>query len=190
MKDKKEVKHYWKEAGLVFLGAVLASIPILIASYIQTKAQQHQLILDRRISALKDYSIAYNKLATDFLPAIEKLDSMVAESERQFSEKQLTSDEINKNLNEPTEILLIKGRTWIAEVNAQTAIVNALFKTNLPQRTFSLDKPDTSNNSGESFEQYLKNSRDALNKLKTHTIENFNEQQKVINELSSIMLED
>lgn len=189
MNEKPELKQYYKEAGLILLGAILASLPILVTNYMQTRAQQHQLIMDRRITALRDYSTSYNKLASDILPSIDQLEGMVTAAEEQYTSRQLTNDEWDR-LETQTDEVVSKVRSWVAEVNTQTVIVNALFRVNLNQRTFAVRKAAPTNGEKNSGDACLKCLKDTITGLKDHTIQNFNDQQKIIRELGEQLLHD
>ena len=95
MTKEKEKKDYRKEIVLVMVGAVLASIPTLISTYIQSRTQLQQLIIDKRVSALKDYSMAFNKLSTEIVPKFEKLEKRIEVLEDKYSKKQMTFEEVD-----------------------------------------------------------------------------------------------
>src|SRR5512140_1473663 len=69
--------RYWKEVGLVVLGAVMASIPTLTVAYIHEKNEVHRLVVDRQITAIKDFAACTNKAATQVLPDIEENDEKI-----------------------------------------------------------------------------------------------------------------
>jgi len=190
MKEKRDIKQYPKEAALVFLGAMLASLPLLITTYMQLRAQQRQLILDRQISALRDYSASYNKLATDVLPSIDEMDEMVSQAQKQSAAHVFTPDDLAR-LTKEDGLLLNKSRSWIAEVNTQTAIINALCKTNGAARTFTVrrkDQPNAERKEQHTNDEWLQIIRNDLDEYRNSTTQNFNEQQKIISDLSSRIL--
>lgn len=136
MENKSASKIYWREILLVLIGGLLASIPTLISTKMQVSAQLRQLILDRQIIALRDYSVSYQKLATDVLATLEKFEMMVDDFESEYKTKKnyskVNSDKAIQLLTD-FKVYLNKYRAWCADVNTQIIVVNILFNTNLAQ---------------------------------------------------------
>jgi hypothetical protein len=71
MTNEKGNSTYWRQLGLIVVGAMLASIPTLVSTHLQSRAELQQLVLDRRLTALKDFSIVANKAVSEVVPRID-----------------------------------------------------------------------------------------------------------------------
>lgn len=133
-----EKKYYWKEISLVIIGALLASVPTLMSTRMSIQGQVKQLILDRQISALREYSIANQRLATEVFIVLNQFTSLLQDSETEFN--------IRKNLPQQRWIQIREQfikvesqyRIYVSELNTQTLIINALYKTDFPQERFKI----------------------------------------------------
>ena len=123
MSEAKAHRQYWKEIGLVILGAVLASIPTLTSTYMHGKTQIQQLVLDRQLLALKDFSICHNKVATEVMPAIEKLIRAIDGYEILYRQKHLKTRVLP--VGEEINGLRMSVHSWMAEYNSQRVVINA-----------------------------------------------------------------
>ena len=139
MENKADSKFYWKEIVLVLIGGVLASIPTLISTEMQASAQLRQLMLDRRITAVKEYGASSQKLATDVLASLQSFEMTFDQVEYEYKVKKslskVNSDKWTK-IQIDWEVFSNKYRAWCAEVNTQAIVVDMLFNTNLGQLPF------------------------------------------------------
>ncbi|HJP96736.1 MAG TPA: hypothetical protein VJ843_05215 [Candidatus Saccharimonadales bacterium] len=186
MGKEKEKKDYRKEVVLVIVGAVLASIPTLISTYIQSRTQLQQLIIDKRVNALKDYAITFNKFATEIAPKFEKLEKKIDALEDKYSKQQITFEEIDSQLDEELMNIEFQIDSWKADVNVNRMVINSLFQTNF--ETFQLNLPsdpkqETEQHS-EPVEQVLKSHKERIAKLKTRSLQIVDEEQEKINNLA------
>ena len=172
MENKSVSRIYWREILLVLIGGLLASIPTLISTKMQVSAQLRHLILDRQIIALRDYSVSYQKLATDVLTTLEKFEMMIDDFESEYKAKKnyskLNSDNW-RQLQTDFQVYLNKYRAWCAEVNTQIIVVNILFNTNLAQSQFTdygIDDPMTVSDKNYTIEQRITFIKNRISNLK------------------------
>ena len=186
MPKEKEKKDYRKEVVLVMVGAVLASIPTLIATYIQSRTQLQQLIIDKRVNALKDYAMTSNKFATEIVPKFEKMEKNIDTLKDKYSKKQITWEEIDSQLDEQLMNIEFQIDSWKADMNVNRMVINSLFQTKF--ETFKLNLPsdpkqETEQNT-EPVEELLKNHKERIEKLKIASLQIVDNEQEKINNLA------
>ena len=157
----------------------------------QAKTQLQQLIFERRLAALKEYSMAYDKAATIILPEVEKMELEIGDLGLEYFARRSRPEQINVKLNAHVFIIKNKVRDWIAEVNSQRIQINTLFNTNLPQKEYSASNfeldPKYAN---MPFDKYLEELQETIVDLKNTITEIVKEEQKVINELTSMVKQE
>ena len=184
MTKEKEKKDYRKEVVLVIVGAVLASIPTLISTYIQSRAQLQQLIIEKRVSALKDYAMAFNKFATEIVPKFEKLEGRIKVFEDKYSKKQITFEEIDAALDEDLMNIEFQMNGLMADVNVNRMVINSLFQTKFPQLLLSSEPKQETEPGNESAEQILKSHKERIARNKVAVLRIVDEEQARINKLA------
>lgn len=188
MADEKDGKKYWKEVRLVILGAVLASIPTLISTYMHGKTEIQRFIIDRQLSALKEYSICHNKIITDILPVIEKYDEEISSLYDEYLRNPTRGKVFISELKQSVESVMATHQKWSADFNSQRIMVNALFHVNI--RPILLSSPpykDESGGKGGSIEDRFKALKGSVAGLKQQLIKQIDEGQIAITELSSMI---
>jgi hypothetical protein len=178
-------KDYWKEILLVLVGGLLASVPTLISTQMQGKAQLHQFVLDRQINALKDYSTSSHKMATEIILGAENFERHVEKYESDYKAGRIKSDNIEENLLDDFQSLQAKLLSSTSEVNSQTIVVNALFNENFQQHP--LPNFDDANGAPRlesiPFEQRMKRIKEKLADVRKNSIQIINIEQDRIKEL-------
>jgi hypothetical protein len=191
--EKESKKSYFKEIVLILTGGILASIPTLISTNLQNKAQLQQLILDRKISTLKDYSSTYQKQATDIFFSMDKLEDDFDKYSIRYSGKRFLPREALITLKKDIRSVIEKHNRWTAEMNTHTIIINSLFKTNFPQFKFSsygLNDSTYSDTSFISWEKDFSEWKKRFAEYRNLCIDILNNEQKVADGLVKIMTED
>lgn len=79
MNTVQDKTSYWKQVGLVIMGAILGSAPLQISTYMQSKSQSRKDLFNRRMDALKDYVVSVNEVLTGIIPQLNKVDSELSE---------------------------------------------------------------------------------------------------------------
>lgn len=113
---------------LVILGAAVGFFPSVGTVYIQAKNQREQMLMDRRIAAIKDFAASYYRLATDVLPRVKACRSAFDASKTAV---------LQGNTDEALKLLPVTGgaidaltqqeNAWTADINTQIAVTNSLF---------------------------------------------------------------
>lgn len=113
------------------LGSLLALVVSVCTSWLQSAAQRQQLLLDRKISALREYSRIGNK-GNDILFKIKVL-------EFDWQNPRLSNAGSSKSAYVSPEYPSIISQTisWESELNVEGTIVTALFKEQTPRFTLS-----------------------------------------------------
>lgn len=124
MEDIPRKREFKNDVLLILIGALLASIPTLISTYMQGETQLKELILDRKITAMKEYLISYNKLVVDLLPKVEQLESRIIFLFDTYNDKNMIDKRDFIKLNSEFIELSHLHQSWIADVNTQTHIIN------------------------------------------------------------------
>lgn len=187
MDDRSRKREFKKDVLLILIGAVLASIPTLISTYMQGETQLKEIILDRKITALKDYSTSYNKLVVDLLPKVEQLESRIIYSfDTYYDNNKVDKKMLIKIYSEFVEFLNLH-QSWISDVNTQTHIINSLFGTNLRIRDIYYFDPERNNIIQKPSSQIIKEIKDGIISLKKIIVEDVNNRQEVMKELSFLI---
>jgi hypothetical protein len=153
---EKEKKDYRREIVLVIVGAVLASVPTLISTYIQSRTQLQQLIIDKRVSALRDYAMAFNRFATEIVPKFEKLEKRIEGLQDKYSKKQMTFEEIDAEIDEELMGIEFQMNSVMADVNVNRMVINSLFQTEFAQLNLSQEPMQETERGKEPDDQLLK----------------------------------
>lgn len=184
IESKREFK---KDILLLLIGALLALIPSLLSSYIQGNSELQQLILDRKISTLKDYSKTYNKLVSDLLPKIELLEDQILYMHDIELKENKFDQEVSINANNNFKNFLNQYNNWLVDVNTQTLIINALYDTNLPLNTISYSDPLKNYSESNYGNELITKLKDDIIYLKKETVEQINSQQNIMGKLSLLI---
>jgi hypothetical protein len=187
MEDKITKRDFKRDVILIMIGALLASIPTLISTYMQTESQLHQIILDRRIIALKDYSEAYNKLVSDIIPQAELLESQLLyiyenelKGKKVEKEKQI---EIMTNM----ERLRYTHQNWITNINTQTLVINSLYDTDLSLYEILYLDPLRSTDENLTSIELAEKMQDDMIKYKKTIVDQMNAAQKVMRQFALLI---
>lgn len=187
MDDILRKREFKRDVLLILIGAILASIPTLISTYMQGEVQLKQIILDRKITALKDYSISYNKLVVDLLPKVGQLESRIL----YYFDTDMVKSKVDKNklinIYAEFEEYLNLHQSWIADVNTQTLIINSLFGTNLRIRNIYYFDPAKNNMIQKPPSQITKEILDGIISFKKIIVEDVNNRQEIMKELSFLI---
>lgn len=114
---RAEAKEYWRQAGLLALGAVMGAVPVLISTRLQARAQIEQLVIDRRIAVIRDYSKACV--------------SIVATVQRSLDEVE-AADEGDAGAQKSVDKLIDFLHETRIEAVAQRRLADSLFPVRLP----------------------------------------------------------
>ena len=178
MTQENHGKHYWKDVGLVVLGAVMASIPTLTVAYLHEKNEVHRLVVDRQITAIKDFAACTNKAATQVLPEIEENDEKIASLYEQYKQHLITENEIASVLKKTVNTQRSTMLAWQAEYNTQRAVINLLFHVKLTAMNYSdpIDKqsPEIKTKSLEASLKELKDSKGSYRKAVLEVLDTSN----------------
>jgi hypothetical protein len=170
-----------EKIGLLFIGGLLASIPTLISTEMQGKAQLRQLVLDRQITALRDYSASYQKIATDVFTSLEIYEMKVNRFESEFRAKKTFPKDNWRQLHTDVQNLKSKYKAWIAEVNTQVIVVNILFNTNISQLPFSVKDSTTTDSTNSTIQEDILAIKSLISDMKKDFLELVNNHQLIIN---------
>jgi len=190
MVQENNGKRYWNEVGLVVLGAFMASIPTLTATYMHDKSEVQRLVIDRQISAIKDFLTCTNKAAIQVLPEIEKDDEEISSLYERYKQKRITEKEIISVLNKRIASQRVSMRTWQAEYNTQRIVINALFHVNLNAMDFSDPKDieyTDGNGNVKSLEASLKVLKESKGRYRKAVLDVLDNSNKLMNSLASMI---
>ncbi len=118
-------------AIVVAIGAAIGGlIGSVVTSYVQARYQREQLLMERRLVAIKDYSACYYRLATEILPKFEAFRSLFSEETKASREKRPDdAAKLHQQELAACDEVRRQANVWTADMNTQTTIVNALFHT-------------------------------------------------------------
>lgn len=121
----EDPSHFWQQAGSVLLGAVIGVVSTSSVAYLQMKSQNKQFLIEKKLTALKDYSTTYNQQAGEIL---SKANSVLTELEtmERFGVNH-TSDEESIKLGDLVSSLLKDTYTYHSNLISQKTIIFALF---------------------------------------------------------------
>jgi hypothetical protein len=190
MEKESRNKSYFKEIGLVLIGGLLASIPILISTNMQSKAQLQQFILDRKLSVLRDYSSSSQKLVTDLFFSMDQFEANIDKYRTKFRGKRFLPVEILTILKADIRSVEDKYQRWKAENNTHTVIINTLFKTNLPQLKFfdyELNDSTFNDTSTVTWEKSFSNMEKRIVEFRKNCIEMAHNEQGMVDELIKLI---
>lgn len=121
----KVPSHYWQQAGSVLLGAVIGVMSTVFVTYLQMKSQNKQFIIEKKLTALKEYSTTYNQQAGEVL---SRADSLLVQLEtiEQVGVDQISDEEFTK-LGDLMTSLLKDTHTYYSNLISQKTIIFALF---------------------------------------------------------------
>jgi hypothetical protein len=136
---------------------------------------------------LKDYSISYNKLVVDLLPKVEQLESRTKYLHDTYFDKNKVDEKmLIKTYTEFLEYLNLH-QSWISDVNTQTLIINSLFGTNLRIREIYYFDPERNNLIKKQLPQRLKEIKNGIVSFKKIIIEDVNNRQEIMKELTFLI---
>lgn len=130
--------RYWRELGLVVIGAAIGLFSSLSAAYLQTKTQTDQFWLDKKLGAIREYSIASNQGFTAAGIKLEKyrtsLENILFELEDGKHAPEALVTEVFKN----QEIATSEISNLLASLNINRTLIYALFRDKPPDLKFDL----------------------------------------------------
>ncbi len=125
-------KKYWHDLLLVMIGALSALLGGSISSYIQGDVTRKQLVLDRKISTLKEYSASYHQAAYKSLASIRQNIYELQIMQINGSLKSAAVDEaIKESIKSYSDTMNLA-----ANVTTQGMMVYALFSEAAPPKPF------------------------------------------------------
>jgi hypothetical protein len=182
--SKREFK---KDIFLLLIGAMLASIPTLISTYMQGESQLHQIILDRRITSLKEYSETYNRLVNNLLPRVQTLEDRVIYLHDNYLNKKKINKDVLLTVYKDFRELIILNETWKADINTQTLIINSLFNMGLPNYDIYYFDPLKTELEEKSELKRFEEMKENIIKIKKNIVDDINYQQQIMRQLSVIV---
>ena len=133
-KELTEHKQYWQQVGSIVLGAIIASVSSGVVTYMQGKAQSKQFLVDKQITALKEYSTSFNQSSSSALAKIrtvnQKLEMFLFLGPENVPDEEL--DEIFKLSSE----MMTESYTFRANLITQRTMVYATFGMETPSIPF------------------------------------------------------
>ena len=150
----------------------------------QGEAQLHQIVLDHRINALKEYSTVCSKIATDILPKLEDLEGRIFYFEEDHTRNKSLVKKFLLNFTHDYNTLLITDQKIRSELNTHTIIINSLFGTNWKLTPVEYYDPLKKNGENKSVAQMIKEIKDGIIALKKNTVEIINNRLEIMRILS------
>lgn len=184
---KSEIKNMKKEILLILLGAILASVPTLISTHMQNTAEEDQFILDKKIEVLVNFSKSYNKLVSNLLPQIEQFEEKILFISAQNSARKEISDSFFRSTYSDFINIINDHQSWLAEVNSNTLVINALYDINFPLYDIKYYNPIREDSSQNNINMLISILKDDTINLKKETIEQVNKTYKIMNSLSHMI---
>lgn len=114
-----------QQVKLPILGAVIGFIPSIFLAVFQYRAQEHQLLMDRGMSAIRDFSSALN--STDVLQNLDDADAAMygwSLAPRTLARETRALDAQSKAIS--------SYRHYVANVRTASIVVDAVLHTKLP----------------------------------------------------------
>lgn len=182
--NKRELK---KDLLLIVVGALLASIPTLLSTYMLEKSQLNQIILNHKISALKDYAQTYNNIVSDLLPKIEILENRIIYLTDNYTERNKFDKKMLEKIRDEFYEYLDRQQSWFAEVNANTLIINSLFEINLSLYEIYYFDPLKIDLENKTIKESLFELKKDIIELKKHIVRMINNEQNVMNKISYLI---
>jgi hypothetical protein len=125
---------FWRQAGLVLLGAGIGFVPAYVNTSVQAQFQEERARRERKLTAVAEHSRAIMLPAADIIARSYAFERSLANHEAHPDQKKLMTDEMEQF----GELVDAKNR-WIAGLNAHGPILSALFGVKVPWRDFGVD---------------------------------------------------
>lgn len=155
---RKAKTPYWRELGLVFIGAAIALSSSILTTHMQSNSQREQLILERKTQLISDYAKRFNENIFRQLVAIDEIQLSIDEILRASSTGSLppdsTFDKLDKKLTSFSDLTSIS-----AGISADRILLHVYFGDDAPDLTMDYNDPNRS----LAIEMLVQDLRDAHN---------------------------
>jgi hypothetical protein len=161
--DRQKSKNYWREIGLILIGAIIAAVPTIVNSRYQAKMELEQFLLDRQITALRDFSTSLNQLGHQSLSKTQVLIFRLRGLEAESQTRQITNEEFSE-IRKSSEDLFAYAHDFAASMEMNRTLAYAIFGEKQGGVTeHSIDCADADS---EQFKAQITNARTDREKLK------------------------
>jgi hypothetical protein len=113
----------------IALGAVIGFVPTVVLAVYQAHAQREQLLLDRRVSALRDFSLAVSDDG-ELISTVSELEAAIGHVDRADPRARTRQDW--RRIDSLYKAVIDRRYKWVARLNAETAVIGALFASQDP----------------------------------------------------------
>jgi len=176
-------KSILKDLMLILFGGLLAGVPPLVTTKMHVDSQSNNIMVERKISLLIDFSKTYTRIVTTILPQLEKLEDDIIEEVDKYFENGKRDVENFKIISTKFHNIVNDYQVWNVDFNSKTIIINTLFKTDLPIYDVVYFNPNSKKNEVPLDSTYIDLKRGVIN-LKKNVVQMVNNYQFVLVELS------